>query len=348
MKNQNTKKLINQKELKLGLVGATGMVGAAFLEILQECEEKEIFHIKELRLFASEKSEGKVLSFGNRKLKIGGLHKGCFKDLDIVFFSGGDDLCKEWAPKAVESGAWAIDNSAAFRMHPDVRLIVPEVNSESLRKLQKPQIVANPNCSTIQLVVALAPLKKAFGLDQVIVASYQASSGAGREAQQELVNHLEKDPQKMESDYFARSLAYNVVPQIGSFDSLGFTSEEQKIIKESKKILSQPELLVSALTVRVPVLNGHAEAVWVRLKKEVTEEEMNAVLQEAPGLIFKGDKTSVLGLTPKEISGFNEVFVGRVHRDTQDPYLWTMWIVADNLRKGAAYNAVQIAMKIFQ
>lgn len=331
------------KKVKMGIVGATGMVGQAFIEVLKEFSDTKAFEISELRLFASEQSQGKELSFGKKKLKVGGLTPKGFEGLDFVFFSGGDELCKEWAPKAVEAGAWAIDNSAAFRMHPDVLLIVPEVNGELVSKLRKPQIIANPNCSTIQLVVALAPLKKAFGIERVTVATYQASSGAGREAREELVMQTEKKSETLDSKYFARSLAYNVVPQIGSFDGQGFTSEEQKIMRETKKILRDLRMPVSALTVRVPVLNGHSEAVWIQLSKEVSDSEMIEVFKEAKGIVFQPDPTKVQGVTPKEISGQNEVYVARLHRDIDDPSQWLMWVVADNIRKGAAYNAVQIA-----
>jgi len=331
------------KKVKIGVVGATGLVGQAFIEVLKEFEDEQQFEIQELRLFASEQSHGKVVKFGKRKLLVGGLAPKCFQGLDYVFFSGGDDLCKEWVPKAVEAGAWAIDNSAAFRMHPDVLLIVPEVNGDLLTKLRKPQIVANPNCSTIQLVVALSPLKKAFGIERVTVATYQAASGAGREARDELMSQVKNQVSTLESKYFARSLAFNVVPQIGSFDDHGFTSEEQKIIRETKKILRDSQLPVSAFTVRVPVQNAHSEVVWVELSKEVGFEEISQVLSQAKGLVYERHQTKVQGLTPKEISGKNQVYVGRVHQDIDLPQQWIMWVVADNLRKGAAYNAVQIA-----
>lgn len=334
------------KNIKIGLVGATGMVGQSFIEVLKEFEEERQFGIQELRLFASEQSHGKEVKFGKKKLLVGGLAPKCFDGLDYVFFSGGDELCKKWVPKAVEAGAWAIDNSAAFRLHPDVLLIVPEVNGDLLTKLRKPQIIANPNCSTIQLVVALSPLKKAFGINRVTIATYQAASGAGREASDELLKQVQNQPNTLDSNYFACSLAYNVVPQIGSFDEYGFTSEEQKIMRETKKILRDSRLQISAFTVRVPVQNGHSEAVWVELSKEVSIKEVSQVLSQAKGLVYQPSPTQVRGLTPKEISGKNQVYVGRVHQDLDCPQQWIMWVVADNLRKGAAYNAVQIAKSL--
>jgi aspartate-semialdehyde dehydrogenase len=334
------------KKVKMGLVGATGMVGQAFIKVLKEFSDQKQFEISELRLFAGEQSQGKEIAFGKKKLLIGGLTPKCFDGLDYVFFSGGDELCREWALKAVGAGAWAIDNSAAFRMHPDVLLVVPEVNGDLLAKLRKPQIIANPNCSTIQLVLALSPLQKAFGIQRVTVATYQAASGAGREARDELVDHIKKKADTLNSKYFARSLAYNVVPQIGSFDEYGFTSEEQKIMRETKKILRDSKISMSAFSVRVPVLNGHSEAVWVELKKEVSYQEISDVLAQAPGVQFESNPTKVQGLTPKEISGQNSVYIGRLHQDLDSPQQWLMWVVADNIRKGAAYNAVQIAKAI--
>lgn len=334
------------KKIKVGVVGATGMVGQTFLEVLSERVKDKAFEITELRLFASEQSEGKQVTFGKSKLKVGGLYDGCFESLNFVFFSGGDDLSKQYAPKAVEAGAWVIDNSAAFRMHPDVSLVVPEVNGDVLTRFRKPQIIANPNCSTIQLVVLLAPLQKAFGVERVHVATYQASSGAGREARDELIKQSQDKPEATDSKHFASSLAFNVVPQIGSFEDSGFTSEEMKVMKETKKILKAHQTPVSAFTVRVPVLNGHSEVAWVCLSKEVTREEVLKALKEAPGLVTEEAINKVKGLTPKELSGQNPVFVGRVHQDLEDPHTWLFWIVADNLRKGAATNGVQIVEAI--
>ncbi len=330
--------------LKIGLVGATGMVGEVFLELLNE----KNFSVSELRPFASEKSLGQKIQFRNQDWPLRTLEAGCFNGLDLVFFSSGDPISKEWAPQAVQSGAFAIDNSAAFRLDPEVPLIVPEVNGELCPKRAKPSIIANPNCSTIQLVVALQPLAKAFGLESVHVASYQAVSGAGKPARDELLQHTKevlngKSPES--SEYFAHPMAFNCVPQIGSLDDKGFSSEENKIIKESKKILGLPDLRVSAFTVRVPVINAHSEAVWVRLKKIVQKEELLKALAQQQGLVLS--ETPENYPIPTEASGKNPVFVGRIHQDLDDPYTWIMWVVADNLRKGAALNGLQIAEGIF-
>lgn len=331
------------KKIKVGVVGATGMVGQTFLDVLAEFETDNLITISELRLFASESSQGKKISYGKQAIQVGGLVDGCFDGLDFVFFSGGDELSKEQAPKAVAAGAWVIDNSAAFRMHPDVPLLVPEVNGEALSRLRKAQIIANPNCSTIQLVVMLAPLLKSFGLERVNVATYQAASGAGREARDELVKQTQAKKETLESDYFAVSLAYNVVPQIGSFGDDGFTSEEVKIMKETKKILRSSQLPVSACAVRVPVVNGHSEVVWATFTKEASREEVIECLQRAPGLVVAEAIDQVGGFTPKEVSGKNPVYVTRIHQDLDDPQTWLFWVVADNVRKGAATNGVQIA-----
>lgn len=334
------------KKINVGVVGATGMVGQTFLEVLAEFEAETLLNIGELRLFASESSQGKKINYGKKAIQVGGIVDGCFDGLDFVFFSGGDDLSKQQAPKAVAAGAWVIDNSAAFRMHPDVPLVVPEVNGEALSRLRKHQIIANPNCSTIQLVVMLSPLLKSFGLERVNVATYQAASGAGREARDELVKQTQAKKDTLESEYFSVSLAYNVVPQIGSFGDDGFTSEEVKIMKETKKILRSSQLPVSACAVRVPVINGHSEVVWATFTKEATRAEVVECLKRAPGLVVAEEMDQVKGFTPKEVSGKNPVYVTRIHQDIDDPQTWLFWVVADNVRKGAATNGVQIATTI--
>ena len=329
--------------LRIGLVGATGLVGKTFLRVLAEQKD---FSISELRLFASQKSYGRKILWQGSKLKVGGLHDEAFEGLDVIFFSGGDDSSTKWAPLAVEKGVWVIDNSASFRLHPDVSLVVPEVNGSSLHRLSKPQIIANPNCSTIQLAIVLNAFKE-FPIEQVHVASYQAASGAGRNALAELKAHSRPSEYKkhnLSSQYFAHSLAYNVVPQIGSLEADGFSTEEMKIIKETKKILGRFDLKISAFCVRVPVLNAHSEVIWVRFGRVIEPNEMEQALRTAPGLTWIKDHGAQLpqGLTPREVSGRNDVVVGRVHLDFDDPQQWIFWCVSDNLRKGAAYNGFQI------
>lgn len=327
------------KNLKVGVVGATGMVGKSFMETL----EQRKFPISELRPFASEASLGKPVSLQGKTWACQILKSGCFAGLDLVFFSSGDDISKEWAPQAVAAGAYAVDNSNAFRMDQGVLLIVPEVNGDLLREASDPQVIANPNCTTMQLVVALKPLQDQFGIEAVRVASYQAVSGAGQPGFDELMDQVkgfEKDPNPVPKT-FGHPILFNCIPEIGSFNDQGYTSEEFKVMNETKKILRAPEMKVSAFTVRVPVLNAHAEAVWVTLKKEQSRDQVIQALQSGQGLMVDADPRKYP--TQRQVSGQDPVYVGRIHQDLTDPKTWMMWIVSDNIRKGAALNGVQIA-----
>lgn len=320
------------------------MVGKAFMEIMREHQTP----LLELRPFASDASLGKTISLQGRDWAVQTLKPGCFQGLDLVFFSSGDDISREWAPQAVASGAFAVDNSAAFRMDPAVPLVVPEVNGDLLTKGMNPCLIANPNCSTIQLVVALKPLQKAFGLEEVRVSSYQAVSGGGQAAHDELMDQVRTyENPKPQAQVFPHPILFNVIPQIGSFDETGFCSEELKIMKETRKILNQPELKVSAFTVRVPALNAHSESVWVTLKKSVSREDVCGALERGEGLVLQDNPQRSIYPLAREVSGKDPVYVGRVHRDLEDPRLWLMWIVSDNIRKGAALNGLQIAERIF-
>ena len=330
------------KALNVGVVGATGMVGKTFMKILEETK----FPLQNLKPFASEKSLGQSLTVQGRSFPLEVLKKNCFEGLDLVFFSSGDDISAEWAPQAVASGAFAVDNSAAFRMDPHTALVVPEVNGDLLEAMRgKPQIIANPNCTTIQLVVALNPLLKKFGIERIVVSSYQAVSGAGQDAYNELL------AQTQEADHpprvFPHPIVFNCIPQIGSFQSNGYTSEEMKVMKETRKILRHSDMKVSAFTVRVPVLNSHAEAVWVSLGQVVEREQILGALKESPGLVLQDDPKASVYPQQYQASGKDPVFVGRIHQDLDDPKTWLMWIVADNIRKGAALNGLQIAQKLF-
>lgn len=333
---------MGHRKLKIGVVGATGMVGKSFMETLEQRD----FPVAELRPFASEKSAGLDIDLMGKSYPIQTLVPGCFNGLDLVFFSSGDDISKEWAPKAVQAGAFAVDNSAAFRMDENIFLVVPEVNGDILdQNKTKPQIIANPNCTTIQLVVALNPLHKKFGLKEVRVASYQAVSGAGQAAYDELKSQVENP--HLEPKIFPHPIAYNCIPQIGSFQDNGFTSEEIKVMKESRKILRHSQLKISSFTVRVPVLNAHAEAVWATLDKEVSREEIISVLEAEKGIVIEDYPQKSFYPQQYLASGQDPVYVGRIHRDLEDPKTWLMWIVADNVRKGAALNGIQIAERIF-
>ncbi len=330
-------------EYKVGIVGATGLVGETFLKILEERKSP----VGSLRLYASEASRGKRVSFRETAVELETLSEGCFKGLDFVFFSSGDEISRIWAPQAVQSGAYAIDNSAAFRMDPKIPLIVPEVNGNLIPRT--PQIIANPNCSTIQLVVVLKPLLDQFGLESVQVASYQSVSGAGKEGIEELQRQLQDELQGREVTPFTfpATIAYNCVPQIGSFDSQGLCSEEQKIRNETRKILDQPELPVSPFTVRVPSAHCHAEVAWIKLKKNVETTDLLSVLKRAPGVVLSSETKAPPYFTPREMKNCNDTYVSRIHRDLDDSKCWIMWIVADNLRKGAAYNGLQIMEALF-
>lgn len=332
------------KSLKVGVVGATGMVGKTFMNILEE----RAFPIAELRPFASEVSLGKNIHLQGKEWPVQILKAGCFDGLDLVFFSSGDDISQEWAPLAAKAGAFAVDNSAAFRMDPNVTLVVPEVNGHLLKVGMKPGIIANPNCSTIQLVVALKPLHLAFGLKEVRVSSYQAVSGAGQGGYDELLSQTQDyKNESPKAATFPHPILFNVIPQIGSFNDEGFCSEEVKIMKETRKIMELPKLKVSAFTVRVPALNSHSESVWVELDQEVNREQMLKVLKTGEGIVVQDDPKSSVYPLAREVSGEDPVYVGRVHRDLENPKLWMMWVVSDNIRKGAALNGIQIAERIF-
>ena len=353
--------------LKIGIVGATGMVGEAFMHVLSRPNNFQA-PISEVRPFASDKSAGSKVVCLEKEWTVQSLKPGCFKGLDLVFFSSGDDISLEWGPRAVDEGAFAIDNSAAFRMHPEHPLVVPEVNAHAIPKKEKPALIANPNCSTIQLVVALKPLQS-LGLSEVKVASYQSVSGAGKAGRDELIAQLKSfirevelvddkprsvhfydmllnsKPQNVQT--FPHAIAFNCLPQIGSFGADGFCSEETKIMRETKKILEMPKLKVSAFTVRVPGLNSHSEAVWVTFDRAVTKSEIVSALQNAPGLVYVEQKNPTDYPTARQSSGTDPVYVGRLHQNAEEPNTWLMWVVADNILKGAALNGLQIAQRIF-
>ncbi len=335
------------KDLKIGIVGATGVVGETFVYLLQEFN----IPVAELRPFASESSLGKKITCFDEKYPCQVLKPGCFEGLDVVFFSSGDPISKEWAPQAVKEGAFAIDNSAAFRMDDNTLLCVPEVNGDQLPKAgDAPAIIANPNCSTIQLVVALKPLAEKYGLKSVRVASYQSVSGAGRDGLDDL---LEQSMQVLNGKEvtagktFDQQIAFNAIPQIGGLRDDGFCSEEFKIMNESKKILSLPDLPISAFTVRIPSINGHSEAVWFELNQSVATEDIANLLQSSNGIEVVSEKDPQKYPMNVTASGQNPVYIGKLRQDPAFDNSFQMWVVADNLRKGAALNGLQIAQAIF-
>ena len=320
--------------MKLGVVGATGLVGQNFLKLL---ETEKSFPIEELRLFSR---RSKFCSFSGRQIQTQPLSQSNFKDLDICFFSAGADVSLKWAPQAVEQGLIVIDNSSAFRSDPDKFLIVPEVNAHLLS--YKPQIISNPNCSTIQLVMALQAIEKAFALESVHIVSLQSISGAGTQA----LEALKQDSLAIlegEKTYKQKEInhAFNCIPFIGDFNEEGFCSEELKIMTESKKILALPDLKISAFTVRVPCLNSHSEAVRFSIKKSADQKEILSALSSY---------VEISGKIPhaRQADQEKEVFVGRVHKDPSMKNSWWMWVVADNLLKGASWNGLQIAQELVQ
>lgn len=335
------------KKYNVAIVGATGMVGQSLVQVLQERN----FPVGELKLLASSRSVNLTVEVMGKEYKVEEAKPEAFAGIDVAFFSAGEAISKELGPEAVRHGAVVVDNSNAFRMDEGIPLVVPEVNADALAGHKG--IIANPNCSTIQLVVALQPLQKAAGLKRVVVASYQAVSGAGKEAVDELVNQSQailegRDDFPRERIPHANAkvqhqIAFNMVPQIDVFVEDGYCKEEMKIIRETRKIMGLPELKITSSTVRVPVFTGHSEAVNVELENPLSPEEAREALKNAPGIVVMDDTSELLYPMPGPLTGRDEVFVGRIRVDHSVPYGINMWVVADNIRKGAATNSIQIA-----
>ncbi len=329
------------KSHRCAVVGATGAVGLKFIE----CLEKRDFPVSELVLYASLKSEGKVLHFRGKPLRILGLTQDRIQKFDFAFFSAGSGISKEYAPLFAREGAVVIDNSSAWRMDPTVPLVVPEVNSRDAATHRG--IIANPNCSTIQMVVALKPIHDAARVLRVVVSTYQAISGAGGRALEEFEGEVRSavtGDGLSKRSIFPRPMAFNAVPQIpqkDAFEPDGYTVEERKMIEETKKIMGDPSIRISPTCVRIPVKNGHSESVNVETERKLTAAEAVAVLRKAPGIVVSERAQDFP--TPAEISGRGETFVGRVREDWTVPNGLHFWVVADNILKGAALNAVQIA-----
>jgi aspartate-semialdehyde dehydrogenase len=326
---------------KVAVVGATGAVGNEMLQILAERE----FPVDKVVALASERSIGKQVSFGeDRTLDVEDLERFDFRGFDIALFSPGAKVSAVHAPRAAAAGCVVIDNTSHFRMDPDVPLVVPEVNRHALKDFHKKNIIANPNCSTIQMVVALKPIHDVARIRRVVVATYQSVSGAGKEAMDELFEHTKAiymNERKVPVN-FPKSIAFNLIPQIDVFMEDGSTKEEWKMAVETKKILD-PKILVTATCVRVPVFVGHSEAVNVELESPLSAEEARAILDEAPGVVVVDRREAGGYITPTEAAGEYAVFVSRIREDPTVPHGLNLWVVSDNLRKGAALNAVQIA-----
>ncbi len=327
------------KHYNIAILGATGAVGQTMIKVLEERE----FPIDEIRLLASPRSAGKELEYMGVKYKVEPVSPEAFEGIDIALFSAGGSRSKEWAPIAVEKGAVVIDNSSAWRMDENVPLVVPEVNPEDVKWHKG--IIANPNCSTIQMVVALNPIHKAKKIKRVIVSTYQAVSGAGAKA----IRDLEEETKAyFEGKYYypealPQHIAFNVIPHIDVFLDNDYTKEEMKMVNETRKIMHAPDIKVSPTCVRVPVFYGHSESIVIETEEPITPEEAREILKEAPGIILEDDPHNNLYPMPIEAAGKDEVFVGRIRKDFSFDNGLAMWVVADNLRKGAATNAVQIA-----
>jgi aspartate-semialdehyde dehydrogenase len=324
--------------MRVAVVGATGMVGNVMLQVLRE----QNFPITELIPVASEKSVGKKIEFGGLSFSVVGLQKAVEMRPDIAIFSAGGDTSLEWAPKFAEVGTTVIDNSSAWRMDPTKKLVVPEINGDVLTKEDK--IIANPNCSTIQLVLTLAPLHKKYGVKRVIVSTYQSITGTGVKAVQQMENERNEISGEMAYKY---PIDKNCIPQCDSFLDNGYTKEEMKLTNETKKILD-PKINVSATAVRVPVVGGHSEAVNIEFENDFDLNDVRRLLHEMPGITLKDDPTTYSYPMPKYAEGKDDVFVGRIRRDESQANTLNLWIVADNLRKGAATNAVQIAKLLIE
>lgn len=336
----------------VAVVGATGAVGQQMIRTL----EKRNFPLSKLTLLSSERSAGKKIIFQNQEIEVQKATPESFEGVQIALFSAGGSVSKELAHAAVERGAIVIDNTSAFRMEKDIPLVVPEVNESDLHLHSG--IIANPNCSTIQMVVALEPIRKAYGLKKVVVSTYQAVSGAGAAAVNELTEQTKailenKDyspeilPVKSDNKHY--QIAFNAIPQIDKFQENGFTFEEMKMINETKKIMHMPELEVAATCVRIPVAVGHSESVYFEVEKTgVTREEIKAILSNAEGVVLQDEPAEQVYPMPANCVGSNDVYVGRIRKDLDCDTGFHFWVVSDNLLKGAAWNSVQIAERLVE
>jgi aspartate-semialdehyde dehydrogenase len=327
------------KGLNVAVVGATGMVGSEILKILAERK----FPVDTIRVFASERSAGQQVSYDGHTLKLESLTESVFKDVDVVMFAAGADVSLMYGPIAAESGALVIDKSSAWRMKANVPLVVPEVNPNDIRDNEG--IIASPNCTTIPLTMVLEPLRQKVGVERVVVSTYQAASGAGRALADELEDQTSAIAAKQKPEVAATThqLAYNVIPGGWKPQQYGYNEEEMKLVHETRKILHDPDLRIAATCVRVPVPVGHCESVMIETKDAIEPEDVRSILERAPGVIVEDDPAARVYPTPLHVAGRDEVFVGRIRKDLSSEKGIALWIVSDNLRKGAALNAVQIA-----
>ncbi|HJH58103.1 MAG TPA: aspartate-semialdehyde dehydrogenase [Bacteroidetes bacterium] len=325
--------------MKVAVVGATGLVGSKMLQVLEERN----FPLTELLPVASEKSVGKEITYKGRTYKVIGMADAVAARPDIAIFSAGGGTSLEWAPKFAEVGTTVVDNSSAWRMDPTKKLVVPEINADVLTREDK--IIANPNCSTIQMVLALAPLQRRYGIRRVVVTTFQSVTGTGKRAVDQLFGEREGKPVDR---VYPHPIDLNILPHIDSFLDTGYTKEEMKMVNETCKILRDDSIRVTATTVRVPTIGGHSESVNVELAEDFTLEEVRRLLSETPGVVVQDDPQNNVYPMPLNAHEKDEVFVGRLRRDFTQPNTLNMWVVADNLRKGAATNAIQIAEYLVQ
>jgi len=320
--------------MRIAIVGSTGLVGTEMLKVVDE----RIPNVSEIIPVASEKSIGKVITFRGKNVPVVGLKHGVLAKPNIALFSAGSSVSKEWAPLFAEAGAFVIDNSSFWRQHDTIPLIVPEVNGHILKADHK--IIANPNCSTIQLVVGIAPLHKRYGIRRIVISTYQSVSGTGVKAVSQL--YAERAGEKTEMAY-PHPIDLNCIPHGGTFLESGYTTEEQKLIDETRKILNDSSIMISPTVVRVPVVGGHSESVNIEFESEFDMDEVFSLLRDAKGITIQDDPSHNVYPMPLYSKGKDDVFIGRIRRDPSQPRSLNLWIVSDNLRKGAATNAVQIA-----
>lgn len=330
------------RRLNIAIVGATGAVGETMLEIL----ESRDFPVDTVHLLASERSKGKTYVFRNRSIEVQALDSFNFRGIDIALFSAGSSVSKQYAPIASDSGCIVIDNTSYFRYEEDIPLVIPEVNPHAIADYSRRGIIANPNCSTIQMLVALKPIYDAVGISRINVATYQSVSGTGKKAIKELVSQLTQllNGKPSQVSVYPKQIAFNVLPHIDEFLDNGYTREEMKMVWETQKILEDIDIVVNPTAVRVPVLYAHSEAVNIETKVPLSGSDARKLLSKAPGVVVRDDPNKLIYPTAfDDAVGQDEVFVGRIREDISHPLGLNLWIVADNVRKGAATNAVQIA-----
>ena len=333
-----------KKGFRVAIVGATGMVGQEFIKVLGQ----RSFPMDSIELLASDRSAGKKLFVNHDELVVKETTPESFKKIDIALFSAGAETSRYFSPIAAQSGAVVVDNSSAFRMDSKVPLVVPEINPEDIKWHKG--IIANPNCSTIQLVVALNPLHKVNPIKRLVISTYQSVSGTGSAAVEELTEQSKQvlDGQTTVPHVYPHQIAFNILPEIDVFLDNDYTKEEWKMVEETRKIMHAPDIAISAVCVRVPVFIGHSEAVHIEFSQPMAPDEAKRLLAQAPGIKILDDPAISLYPQPWSAAGTDEVFVGRIHRDASHPNGLVMWVVADNLRKGAALNTVQIAEEIIK